>query len=138
MGRFLFAPPHFGHMVKWPQIHKNWMLQFWEPPFWAPRGHLPFLQFWTPEHQRTTWTTLIPTHTQPIAHKPTYLGANLNWTRSLASPSPTLGAIYTKETQPMPRESYTLSTLGEPIPHTEFESELHEAKEQIQFWSTTR
>jgi len=38
----------------------------------------PFLQFWTPEHQRTTWTTLTPTDTQPIARKPTYLGANLN------------------------------------------------------------
>ena len=38
----------------------------------------PFLQFRTPEHQRTTWTTLTPTDTQPIVRKPTYLGANLN------------------------------------------------------------
>ena len=37
------------------------------PPQDRPRGHLPFLQFWNPEHQRTTWTTLtlpIPMYSQ--------------------------------------------------------------------------
>ena len=33
--------------------------------------------FWTHEHQRTTWTNLTPTDTQPIATKRTYLEANL-------------------------------------------------------------
>jgi len=48
-------------------------------PHFGPFGiTCPFLQFWTAEHQRTTWTTIKPTDTQPIARKPTYLGANLN------------------------------------------------------------
>ena len=82
-------------------------------PLFGPLGvTCPFLKFSTPEHQRTTWTNLTPTDTQPIASKPTYLWANLNWTRSLASPSPTLGALCTNETQHMARDSYTLSTLG--------------------------
>jgi len=114
----LFAPPHFGPMGKWPQIQKNWGVQFWESPFWAPGGHLTFfavLVSWaSSEHLDHPHTT----DTQPIARKPTYLWAKLNWTRSLVSPSPTLGTIYTKETQPMDRESYTSSTLGETIPYT--------------------
>ena len=87
-----FCTPHFGPMGKWPQIQKNWGVQFWEPPILGPLGvTYPFLHFRTPEHQRTTWTTHTPTDTQPIARKPTYLAANLNLTRSLASLSPTLG-----------------------------------------------
>ena len=37
------------------------------PPQDRPRGHLPFLQCWTPEHQRNPWTTLtlpIPLYSQ--------------------------------------------------------------------------
>jgi len=78
MGRVLFAPPHLGPFASDPKPKKIGGVQFWESPFWFPRGHLPFLQFWTPEHQRTTWTTLTPTDTQRFARKPVYLGANLN------------------------------------------------------------
>ena len=49
------------------------------PPQDRPRLHLPFfLQFWTPEHQRTAWTNITPTDIQPIPRKPTYLSVNLN------------------------------------------------------------
>ena len=34
----------------------------------------PFLQFWTPEHQRTTWKTLTPTDTHLSPTKPPILG----------------------------------------------------------------
>ena len=38
-----FCTPHFGPMGKWPQIQKNWGgCNFGNPPFWVPRGHLPF------------------------------------------------------------------------------------------------
>jgi len=39
----VFCTPHYGPMGKGPQIQKKWGgMQFWEPPFWAPRGYLPF------------------------------------------------------------------------------------------------
>ena len=115
----LFAPPHFGPMCKWPQMQRNWGGAILGKPHFGPLWFTcPFLQFWTPEHQRTNWTTLTPTDIQPIVRKTTYFGSNLNWTRSLASPLPTMGAIYTKETQPMARESYTSCTLvGSDPPH---------------------
>ena len=48
-------------------------------PHFGPLGvTCPFLQFWTPEHQRTTWITLTRSDTQLITRKPTHLGANLN------------------------------------------------------------
>jgi len=34
----------------------------------------PFLQFWTREHQRITWTNLTHSDTQPIARNPPILG----------------------------------------------------------------
>ena len=52
--------------------------KFREPHFRLLGVTCPFWQFWTPEHQRNTWTTFAPTDTQPIDRKPTYLGANLN------------------------------------------------------------
>jgi len=101
-----FCTPLFVPKGKWHQIQKNWRGCNFGNPFRDPRCHLPFfavLDSWASadhlDHPHTT-------DTKPIARKPTYLVANINWTRSLVFPSPTLGAIYTKETQPMARESY--------------------------------
>ena len=113
-------------------------------PILGTSWSLAFFEFWTLEHQRNTWTTLTPSDTQPIDRKTTHPGANLNRIRSLASPSPTLGVIYTKVAQSMARQSYTSSTLrGTDPPHrggVRPPSSLlhHEAKEQVQFWSPPR
>jgi len=78
MGAVLFALPFWAHGQVTPNQKKLGGCNFWNPHF-EPLGFTcPFLQFWTPEHQRNTWNTLTPTDTQPIARKPTYLGANLN------------------------------------------------------------
>ena len=78
MGAVLYAPPILGPWVCDTKSNKNEGGNFGYPPIWAPRSHLPFLQFWTPERQQTTWTNVTPTDTQPIASKPTYLAANLS------------------------------------------------------------
>jgi len=143
-GRCFLLPPFFG---PWACDNKSKKLEgcnFGNPPFWAPRGHLPFfavLDSWASADHLDQPNTY---RYQPNASKLTYLGANPNWTRSLASPSPTLGAIYTKVTQPMARESYTSSSLG--VTETPHRSGVrppssllhHEAKEQVQFLSTPR
>ena len=76
-GMCFLSPPFCAHGQVNPKP-KKLGVQFWEPPFWAPRVTCPFFQLWTPENQPTNWTTLIPTDTQPIARKPTYLRPNLN------------------------------------------------------------
>ena len=78
MGGAFLHPPFWAHGQVTPNP-KKLGVQFWEPPILGPLGvTCPFLQFRTPEHLGTTWTTLTPTDTQPITRKPTYLGANLN------------------------------------------------------------
>ena len=62
-------PPHRGgdRLPLSPLHHEaKQQVQFWSTPRSA----------FTPEHQRTTWTTRKHTDTQPIARKPTYLVAN--------------------------------------------------------------
>ena len=140
----LFAPPILAHGQVTPNP-KNWWGSILGTPHFGPLGvTCPFLQFWTPEHQRNTWTTLTRTDTQPIARKNTYLGATQKLNSFFNFPIPNTGAIYTKQTQPMARDSYTPSTLGgtEPPhrggvrPPSSFLQ--YEAKEQFQFWSTPR
>jgi len=71
----LFAPPIFGPWASDPKSKKMAVCNFGKPHFSPLVATCYFLQFWSPEHQRTT---LTPTDTQPIARKSTYLGANLN------------------------------------------------------------
>jgi len=78
MGAVLFAPPILGPWASDPKSKKIGECNFGNPYFGPLGVTCPFLQFWTPEHQRTNWDNLTPTDTQPIARKPTYLGANLN------------------------------------------------------------
>jgi len=73
-----FLHPPFGPIASDPISKKIVGVQFWEPYFEPLGVTCPFLQFWTPEHQRSTWTTLTPTDTQLCALKPTYLGENLH------------------------------------------------------------
>ena len=142
MRGFFLHLPFCAHGQVTPNPNKLVVAGLGNPLYGPLKVTCPFLQYWTNEHQRNTWNTFTPTDTQPIARKATYLWTNLNLTRSLASPSPTLGAIYTMETQPMARESYTSSTLGGTYsPHRGGVlpplSPLHyESKEQVQFWST--
>jgi len=78
MGGLLFAFPNLGPWASDPKSKKiGGLVQFWETPFGPLVVTCPFLQFWTPEHKRYTWNTLTPTDTQPIARKPTSLGAKL-------------------------------------------------------------
>ena len=71
-------PPLWAHGQVTPNPKKLGVAILGTPHFWHLGVTCPFLQFWTSEHQRNTWNTLTPTGTQPIARKPTYLGANLN------------------------------------------------------------
>jgi len=71
-------PPFWAHGQVTPNTKKIGGCNFENPHFGPRRVTCRFLQFWTPEHQRTTWTNLKPTDTQHIASKPTFLGANLN------------------------------------------------------------
>ena len=74
----LFAPPILGPWASDPKSKKRRGATLGTPHFGPLGVTSPFLQFWTPEHQRTTWNTLSPIDTQPIARKPTYLEANLS------------------------------------------------------------
>jgi len=78
MGEVLFPPHILGPWASDPKTKKFVGCNFVNPHFRPLGVTCPFLQFWTPEHQRNTWNTITPTDTQPIARKPTYLGANLN------------------------------------------------------------
>jgi len=82
------TPPFWAHGQLTPKGPNVGGCNF-ESPFWAHLGSLAHFQFYAPHGQ---WPTPTPTDTQPMARKPTHLGVDLNWTRSLASPSPTLGA----------------------------------------------
>jgi len=79
MGKRCFLhPPFWAHGQVTPNSKKLWGLQIWEPPHFGHFGvTCPFLQFWTPDYQRNSRTTLTPNDTLPIARKPTYLGAKL-------------------------------------------------------------
>jgi len=73
----LFAPPILGPWASEPKSKKKGDAILGTPHLGPLGVTCPFLQFLTPEHQRTTWTNFTHTDTQPIARKPTYLGANL-------------------------------------------------------------
>ena len=77
MGAVLLAPPILGPWASDTKSKKLGDAILGTPHFGSVGGTCPFLQFLTPEHQRTTWTNLTPTDTQPLANKPTYLGANI-------------------------------------------------------------
>ena len=75
----LFAPPILGPWASDTKSNEIWGGAILGNTHFGSLGvTFPFLQYWTPEHLRTTWTTLTPTDTQPIARNPTYFGANLN------------------------------------------------------------
>ena len=122
-------PPFWAHGQPTPEGPNFGGGAILEPPILGPLGvTCPFFQFRTPEHLGTTWTTHTPTDTQPIARKPTHPPWGRPKLNSFFSfPIPHTGGnlrVYTKVTQPMVRESYTSSTLGEPIPHTGVEPDL--------------
>ena len=71
-------PPICAHFQVSPNPKKMGGCNFGIPTFGPLGVTCPFLQFWTPEHERNTCNTLTPSDTQPISRKPTYLGANLN------------------------------------------------------------
>jgi len=77
-GGALCSSPFWAHGLVTPNPKKLGGAILGTPHFGTLGVTCHFLQFCTPEHQRTTWTNLTPTDTQPIASKPTYLGANLN------------------------------------------------------------
>jgi len=144
-GGVIFEPPHFGPMGKWPQIQKNVGGAILGTPHFGPLGVTsPFLQFWTPEHQRNTWTNLTPTDTQPIARKPTYFWAKPKLNLFFSFPIPhTGGNLHKGDPTYGSRVIHIIYTMGTDPPHRGGvrppSSPLHhEAKEQVQFCSTPR
>jgi len=81
-------PPILGPWASDPWGAQFWGVQFWNPPFWAHLGSLAHFRVLAPSGSVTYPYT---NGYQPMARKPTHLGVDLHWTRSLPSPAPTQG-----------------------------------------------
>jgi len=139
-----FCTPILGQWASDLKSKKIGGLQFWESPILGPSGS--FALFCSFGLLSISGTPGPPSHYRYPTYRPQ---THLSWGKPklnsfFSFPTPTLGAIYTKETQPMAHESYTSSTLGgtDP-PHRGLvrppSSPLHhEAKEQVRFYSTPR
>ena len=132
-------PPFWAHGQVTPNPKKIGCLQFREPPILGPSGSLAlFCSFGL---LSISGTNEPPSHYRYQTSRPqTYLSWGKPKLNSFFSfPNPTQGAIYTKKTQPMARESYTSPTIGGNDPPTRVgfrppSSPLHhEAKELFQF-----
>ena len=91
-----FCTPHFGPMGKWPLRGPILGGAILEPPILGPSEvTCPFFSFRPLSISRPRGPPIhLPIPNLSLANPLTHLGADLNWTRSLASPSPTLGATY--------------------------------------------